>query len=81
VKNVDVVSKTFTAIFKVKDASGVTISISWVTGTLAPGQELTPGVSWTPSAAGTYTVEVLVVKTLAEPTPYSDIQTKTLTVS
>ncbi len=81
VKNVDAVSKTFTAIFKVKDSAGVTIFISWITGTLAPGQELTPGVSWTPSAAGTYTVEVLVVKTLAEPTPYSDIQTKALTVT
>ncbi|MEM2881578.1 MAG: hypothetical protein QXP73_06715 [Candidatus Methanomethylicaceae archaeon] len=81
VKNVDVVSKTFTAIFKVKDSAGVTIFISWVTGTLTPGQELTPGVSWTPSAAGEYTVEVLVVKTLSEPTPYSDIQTKTLTVA
>jgi hypothetical protein len=81
VKNVDVVSKTFIAIFKVKDASDVTISISWVTGTLAPGQELTPGVSWTPSAAGTYKVEVLVFKTLAEPTPYSEPLSKTLTVS
>lgn len=81
VKNVDVVSKAFTAIFKVKDSAGVTIFISWVTGTLAAGQELTPGVSWTPSAPGTYTVEVLVIKSLSEPTPYSDIQTKTLTVS
>ncbi|MEM2080548.1 MAG: hypothetical protein QW104_07700, partial [Nitrososphaerota archaeon] len=81
VKNVDVVSKAFTAIFKVKDSAGVTIFISWITGTLTPGQELTPGVSWTPSVAGEYTVEVLVVKTLSEPTPYSDIQTKTLTVA
>jgi len=81
VQNVDVVNKTFTAIFKVKDSAGVTISISWVTGTLVAGQSLTPGVSWTPSVAGDYTIEVLVVKTLAEPTAYSDKLTSTLTVA
>jgi len=72
VKNVDAVSKPFTAIFKVKDSSGATIFISWVSGTLTSGQSLTPAVSWTPSAAGTYTVEVLVIKSISEPTPYSD---------
>ena len=81
VQNVDTVNKTFTAIFKVKDSAGVTISISWITGTLVAGQSLTPGVSWTPSVAGDYTIEVLVVKTLAEPTAYSDKLTSTLTVS
>jgi len=80
-KNVDATSKSFTAIFKVKDSAGVTIFISWVTGTLAAGQELSPAVSWTPSAAGTYTVDVLVVKSLAEPTPYSDPLSKTLVVA
>jgi len=80
VTNVDAVSKSFTAIFKVKDSAGVTIFISWVTGTLAPGQSLSPAVSWTPSEAGTYTIEVLVVKSIAEPTPYSDKISTDLTV-
>jgi len=72
VKNVDVVSRPFTAIFKVKNSAGATIFISWISGTLQSGQELTPAVSWTPTLSGTYTVEVLVVKSLSEPTPYSD---------
>jgi len=80
VKNVDVVSKPFTAVFKVKDAAGVTIYIAWISGTLAPGQELTPGVSWTPDKSGNYTVEVMVFKSLAEPTPFSDVISTTLTV-
>jgi len=81
ITNVDVVSKPFTAIFQVKDPNGVVIFISWVTGTLTASQELTQAVSWTPSVAGDYTVEVLVVKTLAEPTPYSDKLSATLTVA
>jgi hypothetical protein len=80
VKNVDVVSKPFTAVFKVKDEAGVTIYIAWISGTLAPGQELTPGVSWTPDKSGNYTVEVMVFKSLAEPTPFSDVISTTLTV-
>jgi plastocyanin len=80
VKNVDVVSKPFTAVFKVKDAAGVTIYIAWISGTLAPGQELTPGVSWTPDKSGNYTVEVMVFKSLSEPTPFSDVISTTLTV-
>ncbi|MEM1574005.1 MAG: hypothetical protein QXY96_05990, partial [Candidatus Methanomethylicaceae archaeon] len=81
VKNVDVVDKPFTAIFKVKDAAGVTIFISWITGTLAPGQEISPAVSWTPGIAGSYTIEVLVIKSIAEPTPFSDTISKTFTVT
>jgi hypothetical protein len=79
--NVDVVNKSFTAIFKVKDSAGATIFISWVSGTLAPGQSLSPAVSWTPTLAGTYTVEVLVVKSIPEPTPYSDKLSMTLPVA
>jgi len=81
VKNVDAVSRPFTAVFKVKNSEGVTIFISWVSGTLAPGQSLTPAVSWTPSAAGEYTVEILVIKSIAEPTPYSDKITVSLSVT
>ncbi|MEM2294472.1 MAG: hypothetical protein QXX41_14465 [Nitrososphaerota archaeon] len=80
VTNVDAVSKTFTAIFKVKDASGATIYIGWASGTLAPGQSLTQAISWTPTAPGTYTIEILVVKSISDPVPYSDKLTMTLTV-
>jgi membrane-bound inhibitor of C-type lysozyme len=81
IQNADVVNKTFTAIFQVKDPVGVVIFISWISGTLIPGLSLTPAVGWTPSAAGSYTVEVLVVNTLSVPTPYSDKLTNTLIVS
>jgi hypothetical protein len=72
VQNVDVVDREFTAIFQVKDERGAVVYIAWVTAKLAPGTSMTPAVSWTPAVKGTYTVEVLVVKSIAEPTPYSD---------
>jgi hypothetical protein len=81
VTNVDVTSKSYTAYFEVKDSTGATIYIAGSGGTLAPSASNTPFVSWVPPAAGTYTVNVLVVKSLSEPTPYSDILTTTLTVS
>jgi len=71
-KNVDVFEREFTAIFQVKDERGAVVYIAWITAKLAPGATMTPAVSWTPTASGTYMVEVLVVKSIAEPTPYSD---------
>jgi hypothetical protein len=72
VQNVDVIDREFTAIFQVKDERGAVVYIAWVTAKLAPGTSMTPAVSWTPAVKGAYTVEVLVVKSIAEPTPYSD---------
>ncbi|MEM4537934.1 MAG: hypothetical protein QXP68_04225 [Thermosphaera sp.] len=80
-KNVDVVDRSCTVVFKVKDATGATIYIGTATATLAPGQEFSPGITWTPMLAGNYTVEVLVIKSLAEPTPYSDKVAEALTVT
>jgi len=81
VTNVDVTNKSFTAIFKVKDSNGATIYIGWASGTLSPSQTFTPAISWTPTDVGTYTVEVLVVKSIPEPTPYSDKLSTELTVA
>ncbi|MBS7605726.1 hypothetical protein KEJ31_05445, partial [Candidatus Bathyarchaeota archaeon] len=81
VKNVDVVEKTCTVVIKVKDAAGATIYIGTATATLAPGQEFAPGITWVPTIKGDYTIEVLVIKSLAEPTPYSDKMTTPLTVT
>jgi hypothetical protein len=81
ITNVDVIETSYTMIFKVQDDTGATIFISTFASTVAPDQTGTATVSWTPSEAGDYTVVVLVVKTLAEPTPYSDQLSLALTVS
>jgi len=81
ITNEDVVAKSFTYFVQIKDATGTVIYLAWMSGTLEPGQSLTPALGWTPSEAGNYTVEVYVWKSLAEPIPYSLVQTITVTVS
>jgi len=46
---------------------GVTYSLSWITGSLAPGQSLNPAQSWTPLEAGTYDVQIFVWESVDNP--------------
>ncbi|MGH9909088.1 MAG: hypothetical protein ACRD32_00440 [Nitrososphaerales archaeon] len=46
---------------------GVTYSLSWITGSLAPGQALNPAQSWTPTEAGTYDVQIFVWESVDNP--------------
>jgi len=81
VTNKVVVSKDFEALIQVKDEAGVVVYIGTVGGTIAGGQTLNVRTTWTPPAAGTYTVEVLVWKSLAEPEALSEKVTTTITVT
>ena len=53
----------------VKDADGITIALSWITGTVSSGQFLELAVSWLPDQPGEYTVQVFVWKNLKNPEP------------
>lgn len=68
-------------ISQVKDSEGITVALSWITGTLAPGQALELAVSWIPEASGEYTAEVFVWKSIKEPEPLADVKTSTITVA
>ena len=69
-------------ISQVKDAEGITVALSWITSTLAPGQALELAVSWTPETPGEYTTEVFVWKSIKNPEPLSsEIKSSTITVS
>ncbi len=50
----------FAYIVQIKDSNGVVIQLSWLTGTLTPGQSLNPSQSWTPTTAGSYSAEIYV---------------------
>jgi len=67
-------------ISQVKDAEGITVALSWITGTLAPGQALELAVSWIPETPGEYTAEVFVWKSIKNPEPLSP-QPKTSTIT
>jgi hypothetical protein len=80
IKNNTQQPQKFVYIVQVKDADGFVVSISTVGGTLPAGQSFDVSASWTPTAAGTYTVEVFVWTELGKPSPLSKVETATVRV-
>jgi hypothetical protein len=64
-------TEDITYISQVKDVDDITVALSWITSTLAPSQKLELAVSWIPEAAGEYTAEVFVWKSIKHPEPLS----------
>lgn len=69
--NVTIRNQTFAYIVQVQDKGGTVESLSWISGMLLPSQALGPSVSWTPSKAGNYTVQVFVWQSLNNPNSLS----------
>jgi hypothetical protein len=63
--------QSFAYLVQVQDASGVTVSLAWITGSLTSGQSMSPALSWTPSASGSYTATVFVWQSVDNPTALS----------
>lgn len=63
--------QAFAYLVQVQDGDGVTVSLAWITGSLTAGQSMSPALSWTPSAAGTYTATVFVWESVDNPTALS----------
>ena len=61
----------FAYIVQVQDGDGVTVSLAWITGSLTAGQSMSPALSWTPSASGSYTATVFVWESVDNPTALS----------
>ena len=57
----------FAYLVQIQNEDGVTISLSWITGSLAPGQSMNPSQSWTPSEAGTYNAQIFVWESVDNP--------------
>lgn len=78
--NVGVTDQVFTAILVVKDPEGVVVKVDSISIPLAAGKSGTVTFSYIPKLAGDYTVEVYVVKSLADWTPLGDMLTKVMSV-
>lgn len=65
----------------INDADGVTISLSWITGTLPAGETLSAAQSWIPDAEGRFTVKAFVWKSVSEPEPLGKALEKSITVT
>ena len=74
-------SQAFAYLVQVQDSNGVTVALSWISGTLEAGQSLSPSTSWIPSEAGTYTATAFVWESVDNPTALSPPVTTDITVS
>ena len=72
--------QSFAYLVQVQDSDGVTVSLSWITGSLTAGQSLSPAMSWIPAASGSYTATVFVWESVDNPTALSPTTSVTIDV-
>ena len=80
VSNNQTISQDFVHIVKVTDEDGNVVMLSFTQGTLNPNESRTNAFSWTPEATGTYTVEIFVWESFANPVALSPKITETVEV-
>lgn len=80
IKNENEQTQEFTYIVLIKDLDGITVSLSWAKGTLAPNQSQTMERSWIPEISGEYTAEIFVWKSLDNPEALSGVVVKKIMV-
>ena len=61
----------FAYLVQIQNEDGVTIALSWITGTLGAGATFSPSQSWTPSETGSYTATMFVWESVSNPTALS----------
>ena len=59
--------QNFAYITQVRNDNDVVISLSWLTGSLSPGQSFSPAQSWIPVESGTYHIQVFVWESIDNP--------------
>jgi hypothetical protein len=70
----------FAYLVQIQNEEGVTISLSWITGSLAPRQSMSPSQSWTPTEMGRYTAQIFVWESVDNPDALSVPLTITINV-
>ena len=61
----------FAYLVQIQNEDGVTVALSWITGTLGAGATFSPSQSWTPGATGSYTATIFVWESVSNPTALS----------
>ncbi len=59
--------QAYVYLVQVRDSNNITLSLTWTSSTLNPGESLTPSMSWQPTAAGYYTATVFVWESIDNP--------------
>ncbi len=60
-------NQNFAYIVQIRDENDSVISLSWITGSLTLWQKFSPALSWTPTAPGSYMIEIFVWESLDNP--------------
>ena len=71
----------FAYLVQIQNQDGVVVSLSWLTGSLDPGQSLNPSQSWTPAMPGTYNAQIFVWAGINNPDALSSPLTMKITVT
>ena len=61
----------FAYLVQIQNEDGVTIALSWITGTLGAGATFSPSQSWTPSETGSYTATIFAWESVSNPAALS----------
>ncbi len=80
-KNTQQQDQPFAYLVQIENSDGVTLSLSWITGTLTGNQFLNLAESWVPSSSGRYTAKIFVWQSLSEPNVLSQPLSTTIIVS
>lgn len=59
--------RPFAYLVQIQNKDGVTISLSWIAGSLEPGQSMNPSQSWTPTEIGRCNAQIFVWESVDNP--------------
>ncbi len=65
------IQQNFAYITQVRNDHDVVISLSWLTGSLSPGQSFSTAQSWIPAESGAYHIQVYVWEGIDNPSALS----------
>jgi hypothetical protein len=73
--------QAFAYLVQIQDSNGIALSLSWITGSLLPNQNMSLSQSWTPKSTGTYTAQIFVWQGITNPNALSPQLTLQIPVS
>ena len=74
-------TQPFAYLVQIQNQDGVVVSLSWISGSLNPGQSLNPSQSWIPMSPGTYTAQIFVWAGINNPDALSPPLNMVITVT
>ncbi len=81
VTNNEKTEQPFAYLVQIQDSNGITVALSWISGSFEPNQVLTLGQSWEPKLPGKYTAQIFVWQSVTNPDALSSPSTLQISVT